>query len=266
MGDERQGVVQSGVQGGAQGKLQGAVTGVEGRRAPEAETEGTEGSESAEVFGRVKVSGARCTPEIPERIIKKLAKIAGLEYAEKAPEGGGGLCLGIEGIKRRRKALMVLGAMVGHLGQGSMDRAIEGCGGCWLDVVGWREDGEYARLWGAAVRTRREVAAARLEDTLWERCTNGYMVEEAKSTREGIERVKVRKYDNMMGVQLLKGLGYVGKDSGVRKTLGGKGAEEPAGGEGGEGAAGAPADTVLFADRKTAFEMMGTAPGTAGKE
>jgi hypothetical protein len=256
MGDERQGVVQSGVQSGVQGKLQGAVTGVESWRAPEAETEGTEGSESAEVLGRVKVSGARCTPEIPERIIKKLAKIAGLEYAEKAPEGGGGLCLGIEGIKRRRKALMVLGAMVGHLGQGSMDRAI----------VGWREDGEYARLWGAAVRTRREVAAARLEDTLWERCTNGYMVEEAKSTREGIERVKVRKYDNVMGVQLLKGLGYVGKDSGVRKTLGGKGAEEPAGREGGEGAAGAPADTVLFADRKTAFEMMGTAPGTAGKE
>lgn len=256
-------------------RVAATITGDEAAKAMEAVAKGkpasTEGGavepgQERPDWGDVKVVGCRGTPEIPERTIRKLARNAGLPYIEKAPDGGGGLCRGIEGIKGRRRAMMVLGELVGRIGAGSTDRAIETSGACWLDVMGWREDAEYSRLWDEALRTRKEVAAARLFDLVVDRCANGFEVEEAKSTKDGMVRVKVRKFDNGNGMQLLKAMGYVGKDA-AKGGVGGKGSSGKAGGEGGEPGAGvAPAapDTVLFADRKTAFEVMGMPAGTAG--
>ena len=212
---------------------------------------------------------------IPEKIIRKLARIAGLKYAENHRSGGGGLCLGIDGVRPRRKALAILGTMVGQIGKESLDKAVVQSGATWLDVVGWREDVEYAALWAAAVKVRREVAASRLEDELWDRSLNGAIVEEAKKDGQGkISALEVRKFDNSLGVQLLKGLGFVGKDGGARSVKGLKGEpERPV-----PGVDGAPAeaekigenvDTVLFADRATAFKTMGkvtlTGPLVDGK-
>jgi len=217
--------------------------------------------------GVIKTVGTRGAADIPERIVKKLARIAGLTYSDKAPAGGGGLCLGIEGIKRRKKALMILGAMVGQIGKSSMNVAVEGAGASWLDVVGWREDVEYSLLWAAAVRVRREVAAARLEDDLWDRSLNGYEIDEVR----GGVHVSLKKFDNNLGVNLLKGLGYVGKDSGVKSIKIVKGKEVAKAAPGVDGAPepekelGDNVDTVMFADRATAFAAMAkAAPGGTG--
>ncbi len=231
------------------------------------------GDEQQESLSDIRTEGNWARADIPERIIKKLSRIAGLKYDDKCRLGGGGLCLGLldengRGAKRRRKALMVLGSLVAQIGKESTNRAVELAGATWLDIVGWREDAEYAALWAAAQKVRREVAAARLEDELWERSLNGYEVEEAKKGGSGeIEKVTVTKFDNGLGVQLLKGLGYVGKDGGARsaKALGngkaGGGGVDPAAAGEAEGEDKVP-DTVLFPDRKTAFEMMGK-PRTA---
>ena len=203
---------------------------------------------------------------IPETIIRKLARIAGLVYVQGHRNGGGGLCLGITGVRQRRKALQILGAMVGQIGKESTDRAVLAAGAVWLDVVGWREDVEYAALWAAAVKVRREVAASRLEDELWDRSLNGYDNEEVR----GGQPVVLRKFDNNLGVNLLKGLGYVGKD-GVRSVKAVKGAPAPKSAPGVDGApaeaekVGPNVDTVLFADRKTAFAAMGLPHTTDGK-
>jgi len=220
-------------------------------------------------LNEVRSSGkASQAANIPETIVRKLARIAGLAYAESHRSGGGGLCMGITGVRQRRKALAILGQMVGQIGKESMNTAVEVVGATWLDVVGWREDAEYAALWAAGVKVRREVAAARLEDELWDRSLNGALVEEAKKDGKGVISVaEVRKFDNGLGVQLLKGLGFVGKDGGVRSAKGLKGvAEKPVPGVDGapveaEGP-GENVDTVLFADRKTAFAAMGR-PQTA---
>ena len=207
---------------------------------------------------------------IPERIIKKLARMGGLRYGDGAREGGGGLCRGIEGNKPRGKALMLLGAMVEKIGEGSTDEAIEGCGTSWLDVLVWREDPEYAVLWGAAERLRDTVAAARVKDRVIGGSLDGQDVEEAKSVGGEMQRVTVHKYDNMMALKLLAGLGALGKDivrgGKVGKGAGAKGGPVPKPVPGVDGApvevapVGENVDTVLFADRATAFKAMGCVP------
>lgn len=228
--------------------------------------DGKTGERAGEVeglLGRVPVQGGEWgRADIPELVVKKLARIAGLDYRQKAPEGGGGLCMGIEGVKRRRKALKLLGVMCGQVGKGSLNSAVAAAGATWLDLVGWREDEEYARLWAAAVKVRREVAAACLEDILWSRAVDGFDVEEAKMGRDGeVQKVTVRKFDNGTGVQMLKSLGYVGKDCGVRAVgLDGQKAPPPA-----PAAPAAPAEpddddaSVMYADRASAFREMGKA-------
>lgn len=206
--------------------------------------------------------------DISERLIRKLARIAGLSYTDYHRSGGGGLCLGIAGQRPRRKALMLLGEMAGSIGKDSTDSAVTKVGATWLDVVGWREDPEYAALWAAAVKVRREVAASRLEDELWDRSMNGFDVEEMKNGK----RETVKKFDNNLGVNLLKGLGFVGKEAaGVRSVKVGKGGKgEPKAAPGVDGApAEAPSvgenvDTVMFADRATAFKTMGKVPAEGG--
>lgn len=241
------------------------------------ETEKTMGDEGGERVepgevpgeGEAKVPGRfmdTAPADIPEAIVRKLARIAGLKYVERHRSGGGGLCLGILGKRPRRRALMILGQLVGSIGKGSTEDAVVAAKSTWLEVVEWREDAEYAALWTAAIKVRREVAASRLEDDLWERSLNGYDIDEVR----GGVRVTLKKFDNNLGVNLLKGLGFVGKDGGVKSAKGvGKGAakeEKPA-----PGVDGAPVpaeaekigenvDTVLFADRATAFKAMGRAP------
>jgi hypothetical protein len=199
--------------------------------------------------------------DIPEAIVRKLARIAGLEYVERHKREGGGLCLGIIGKRPRRRALMILGQMAGNIGKGSTEDALKASKSSWLEVVEWREDAEYAALWAAAVKVRREVAASRLEDDLWGRSLNGYDIEDVR----GGERVTLRKFDNNLGVNLLKGLGFVGKDVGVKVPKVAKGAPAPKPVPGVDGAPvieempGASVDTVLFADRATAFKAMGQA-------
>lgn len=229
-------------------------------------------------LGAMKTQGNWAKADIPERIVKKLARIAKLEYRDTAREGGGGLCLGIEGAKRRRKALMILGALLGELGAGSSDRAVEGSGSTWLDVMAYREDAEYARLWETAMAVRREVAAARLEDRLWGRAVNGYDSEEAKNTRDGIELVKVKRYNDGLSVAMLKGLGYMGRRdavAGEKKRKAAKSrADEIAAAldaqseENRQGEEDNAKDTVLFPDRRTAFEVMGApaAPAAGTKK
>jgi len=199
---------------------------------------------------------------IPERIIKKLARMAGLPHKEGAREGGGGLCLGIEGNKPRGKALMILGAIVEKIGKGSTDGAIEECGASWLDVMVWREDPEYAVLWAAAERLRDTVAAARVKDGVIGGALDGQDVEEAKNVGGELQRITIHKYDNFMALQLLKGMGVIGKET-VRPVKAAKGAPVPKPVPGVDGApaevapVGENVDTVMFADRVTAFKAMG---------
>ena len=203
--------------------------------------------------------------DIPEAIVRKLARIAGLEYVERHKRGGGGLCLGILGKRPRRRALMLLGQMAGNIGKGSTEDALKASKSTWLEVVEWREDAEYAALWAAAVRVRREGAASRLEDDLWGRSLNGYDVEDVR----GGERVTLRKFDNNLGVNLLKGLGFVGKDVGVKVPKGAKGGPLPKPVPSVDGVpvevapVGENVDTVLFADRATAFKAMECVPAGA---
>ena len=201
--------------------------------------------------------------DIPEKTVMKLAKSAGLKYVAGHPRGGGGLCCGIEGVKPRQKALVLLGVLVGKIGAGSTDAALEGAGASWLDVMVWLEDREYAVLWAAAERLRDRVTGARTKDALWDRVLNGYPIEEVKKGDAGLEKVTVTRYDNRLGVQMLTGLGLMGKVT-AKPKIGGKavkggslGAEREDGGEG-EGP-----DTTLFYDRETAFKVMGAA-GAAG--
>ena len=144
------------------------------------------------------------------------------------------------------------------MGGGSTDKALLSGGGSWLDIGGWlEEDEEYGKLWAAVERVRLRAATAQAFDKLMDRACNGYDAQEARTTREGVEVVTVRKYDNGMAVQLLKSLGYVGGKETAGPKVGGKKAAKaavPAGGEPGQSAG-----TVLFADRKTAFEAMGAA-------
>ncbi len=190
---------------------------------------------------------------IPSRVIAKLAKQVGLKYERTSPDGGGGLCRGIEGVKPRRRALALLGFLVSAMAEeGATDRALEMVGATWLDVMIWQQDSEYAALWGTVERMRDLSMAARVKDALWERSLNGYEVEELK----GGSSVKVRKYDNGLGVQMLKGLGVIGKDVGHGR----RGVVEPVGssvGEKEDKEDGGLIDTVLFPDRQTAFNVMG---------
>lgn len=188
--------------------------------------------------------------KLSEDIIKKLARVAGLAYADKHPLGGG-LCQKIIEVPRRRRALIVLTELVSGVGEGSADRSVERAGASWLDVLGWREDAEYAKLWNAAMRVRREIAGSLLEDQMWDRALNGYEVEEARSTRDGIQRVMVRKFDNGLALQLLRGMGFVGKTAAQKRTdriarVESVDADNAVGN----------VDTVLFADRATAFNTM----------
>ena len=220
--------------------------------------------------GRIRTGGSRVEISIPERIIKKLARMAGLPYKDTTREGGGGLCLGIEGAKPRGKALMILGAMVEKIGKGSTDGAIEGCGASWLDVMVWREDPEYAAMWREAERLRDTVAAARVKDGVIGGALDGQDVEEAKNVGGELKRIVVHKYDNFMAVQLLKGMGVIGRDA-ARIARAAKGAPVPKPVPGVDGAPaeaeklGENVDTVLFADRATAFKAMGCVPAEGGK-
>lgn len=229
----------------------------EGRGAPE---------EVVVDSGRIRTGGSRVDISIPERIVKKLARMAGLPHKEGAREGGGGLCLGIEGNKPRGKALMILGAMVEKIGKGSTDAAIEECGASWLDVMVWREDPEYAALWREAERLRDTVAAARVKDGVIGGALDGQDVEEAKNVGGELQRITIHKYDNFMAVQLLKGMGVIGKDV-TKPAKMAKGAPAPKPVPGVDGAPeveapGENVDTVLFADRATAFKAMRvTKPG-----
>lgn len=198
--------------------------------------------------------------KIPERIIKKLSRVAGLEYEDQHAYGGGGLCLGIRdtwGVRPRRVAMRILGNLVSCVGGGSSNRAVEGTGACWLDVLGWREDVEYAQLWQAAIRVKREIAAAMLEDELWERGLRGVDIEESKNIGGVLQAVTVHKVDNGLGVQLLKGLGFVGKEAaGKRKVLPAVPGVDRAGDNGkGEEEEGVR-DTVFFKTRREALVGM----------
>lgn len=238
------------------------------RVSDEAETEAeTEAENMPEGKGRGRFMDT-APADIPEGIVRKLARIAGLEYVERHKRGGGGLCLGIIGKRPRRRALMILGQMAGNIGKGSTEDALKASKSSWLEVVEWREDAEYAALWAAAVKVRREVAASRLEDDLWGRSLNGYDIEDVR----GGERVTLRKFDNNLGVNLLKGLGFVGKDVVVKVPKGAKGGPIPKPVPGVDGAPpaevapiGENVDTVLFADRATAFKAMKVTPQAEGK-
>ncbi|HQH79585.1 MAG TPA: hypothetical protein PK535_11505, partial [Synergistaceae bacterium] len=229
------------------------------------EVEGGGGPEEVVVdTGRIRIGGRRVEISIPERIVKKLARMAGLEYRDGAREGGGGLCKGIEGNKPRGKALMLLGAIVEKIGKGSTDAAIEECGASWLDVMVWREDPEYAALWREAERLRDTVAAARVKDGVIGGALDGQDVEEAKNVGGELQRITIHKYDNFMALQLLKGMGVLGKDvMKPGKVMKGAPAPKPVPGVDGAPAVeempGASVDTVLFADRATAFRAMGQA-------
>lgn len=203
--------------------------------------------------------------DIPEKTVMKLAKSAGLKYVPQHPRGGGGLCCGLEGVKPRQKALVLLGVLAGKIGAGSTDRALEEAGASWLDVMVWLEDPEYALLWASAERLRDRVTGARTKDALWDRVLNGYPIEEVKKGDNGLEKVTVTRYDNRLGVQMLTGLGLMGKVS-VKPKVGGKaGKAGPLGAEPGEEGSGEGPDTVLFADRATAFAAMGKKGAGEGK-
>lgn len=207
--------------------------------------------------------------DIPEKTVMKLAKSAGLKYVPRHPRGGGGLCCGLEGVKPRQKALVALGCLVKHIGAGSTDAALEEAGASWLDVMVWLEDREYAALWGAAERLRDRVTGARTKDALWDRVLNGYPIEEVKKGDAGLEKVTVTRYDNRLGVQMLTGLGLMGKVTAKPKVGGGGikrgGVMASAGDE--EGGEVSGPDTVLFPDRRTAFVEMGkpVAGGESGE-
>lgn len=231
---------------------------------PEVSPEGKDVPVVAVDKGRIRIGGSRVDISIPERIVKKLARMAGLVYRDGTREGGGGLCRGIEGNKPRGKALMLLGTMVEKIGKGSTDGAIEECGTSWLDVMVWREDPEYAALWREAERLRDTVAAARVKDGVIGGALEGQDVEEAKNVGGELQRITIHKYDNFMALQLLKGMGVIGKDvMKPAKVMKGAPAPKPAPGVDGapvvEEKIGENVDTVLFADRATAFAAMGKA-------
>lgn len=193
--------------------------------------------------------------EIPELVVRKLAKIAKLNYCEGSREGGGGLCKAIEGGRARRRALALLGR-VALGGTETIAASMESLGATWLDVLGWREDPEYSKLWEAARRSRREDEAAQLEDSLWDRARNGFTVQEAKKGEGGIEKVEVQRFDNGLGVYLLRSLGFVApRDSRRRGDSKAAGAAERS--DDGNAEPQGP-DTVLFADRRTAYDVMGS--------
>lgn len=222
--------------------------------------------EERERRARVKLTGNWRRADIPERIIKKLARVAGLKYKDGHKAGGGGLCLEIDGVKPRRKAMMVLGMLVGRIGEESTNKSVEEAGATWLDVMGWREDVEYSLLWRAAILIKREVAAARLEDELWERSLNGYEVQEAKSIGGELEMVHVHRMDNGLGVQLLKGLGFVGRGAvGSRSAKGVTDSKVDPVAKVDGGGINESADTVLFPSRKVAYDMMGESVTTGDK-
>lgn len=226
----------------------------------------------ADVGMVIPTKGAWGKLDIAERIIKKLARIAGLAYKDGHPRGGGGLCLEIEGVKPRQKALVLLGVLVARVGEGSTDAALLEAGATWLDVMMWREDSEYARLWGAVDRLRDAAVGARTKDALWSRVLEGYDVEEVKKGAGGeLEKVTTRKFDNRLGVQMLGGFGIMTKPAvrqvaggSVKRAAGGTVMDAPAPVEAGGNNAPEP-DTVLFADRKTAFAAMGGPKGPAAK-
>ena len=207
---------------------------------------------------------------IPERIIRKLAKIGGLKYKDGHEAGGGGLCMGIVGIKARRKAFAVLGHMATHIGDGSMDGAVEGKGASWLDVEGWRDNEEFEALWCAAIRVRRNVSALRLEDRLFERAMNGYDQDEYKSVGGEIQKLTVRKFDHNIGVNILRGLGYIDKGSGVKQIGVRRGVSIGSASVGvSDDLVGSGIDTggtVLFMDRETAYKEMGGGEGVESGE
>ena len=161
--------------------------------------------------------------------------------------------------------MMLLGALVENIGKGSTDAGIEGCGASWLDVMVWREDPEYAALWREAERLRDTVAAARVKDGVIGGALDGQDVEEAKNVGGELQRITVHKYDNFMAVQLLKGMGVIGRDA-ARSVKVAKGQPAPKPAPGVDGApveaegVGENVDTVLFADRKTAFAAMACQP------
>lgn len=194
---------------------------------------------------------------IPEPVIRKLSKACGLKYLEKHRKGGGGLCLGIGGYRARRRALLLLGELISSMGKDSTDKAIAAVGATWLDIMVWQEDAEYKALWEVADQLRDKIAGARLKDDLWDRSLKGYTTEEAKNVGGELKAVVVKKVDNGLGIGMLKGLGFLGKETAragrvssvvpvVSSGDSGEGEEESAG-----------VDTVLFPDRETAFKMMG---------
>ena len=98
---------------------------------------------------------------------------------------------------------------------------------------------------------------------------DGQDVEEAKNVGGELKRIVVHKYDNFMALQLLKGMGVIGKEAARLPKLA-KGAPVPKPVPGVDGAPaeaekiGENVDTVLFADRATAFKAMKVVP-TEGK-
>ena len=194
---------------------------------------------------------------IPEPVIRKLAKACGLKYLEKHRKGGGGLCLGVGRYRSRRRALLLLGELIASMGKGSTDKAIASVGATWLDVMVWQEDKEYKALWDAADQLRDKIAGARLKDDLWDRSLNGYETEEAKNIGGGLEAVTVKKVDNGLGIGMLKGLGFIGRDSGKARAVKSTVASTVGIGDKAEGEEVKNVDTVLFPDRETAFKMMG---------
>jgi len=203
--------------------------------------------------------------EIPEPVIRKLSKACGLKYADKHRKGGGGVCLGVGGYRSRRRALLLLGELISSMGKGSTDKAIGVVGATWLDVMVWQEDKEYKALWDAADQLRDKIAGARLKDDLWDRSLNGYETEEAKNIGGKLEAVTVKKVDNGLGIGMLKGLGFIGREgrrSLVTKSVLSSAADDGANSESGESKS---VDTVLFPDRAIAFKMMGKDGEGGGK-
>lgn len=203
--------------------------------------------------------------DIPEKIIKKLARIAGLEYRDKGRHGGGNLCMEVAELPtQRQKALVVLGGLVTQLGDGGTDRAVENSGASWLDVLGWRENEEYAKLWAAAMRVKEEVLATRLSDAMWDRALNGKKGKEVTKGLDGEEvAVDIVKFDNGLGLRLLQIAGHMGQSVKPGRQLRntGIGVDVAIGKEE------EVSDTVLFMDRETAFSTMkaGKAVAVGGK-
>jgi hypothetical protein len=143
------------------------------------------------------------------------------------------------------------------MGKGSTDEAIGGVGATWLDIMVWQEDDEYCKLWNGAEQLRDKIAGARLKDDLWDRSLNGYKTEEAKNIGGELQAVVVNKVDNGLGIGMLKGLGFIGRDSGKARAVKSTVASTVGIGDKAEDEEVKNVDTVLFPDRETAFKMMG---------